>query len=252
MIDLEIAGSVARLTLRREPVNAMNDAWMEAFHACLDRLEESSDWAVLHIRSGLKVFSAGADLKQLEANFGEPPEVQAEVGRRYQALFTRIESLGATTIAEIGGAALGGGLELALACDLRIVAREAKLGLPEIGLGLIPGAGGTQRLTLLCGRPQSLRLILGAELVDGEEAQRLGLAQWCVDRADLAMSAGEIVARFSALPRHAAAAAKACIAAAAAPSQAGQDTEVEQVRRLLGNQATKDLVGAFLARSAAK
>ena len=81
------------------------------------------------------------------------------------------------TLAEINGAALGGGFELALACDLRIAALEAKMGLPELRLGLLPGAGGTQRMTWLAGRPAALRLILGAEQMDGAEALRLGLVQ---------------------------------------------------------------------------
>lgn len=249
MIDLLVADNVARVTLRREPVNAMSDDWMAAFHAILDELDGRGDWAVLHLRSDLRVFSAGADLKQLRENFDQPPAIQAEVGRRYQTLFARIEGLGAVSLAEIGGAALGGGLELALACDLRVVAREARLGLPEIGLGLIPGAGGTQRLTLLCGRAAALRLILGAEIVPGEEAWRLGIAQWCADRAELPARAAEIVRSYAALPRHAAAAAKLCIAAAAAPTRQGQDVEVEQVRHLLATDATRALVQAFLSKS---
>ena len=249
MLDLAVTERVACVTLRREPVNAMNDDWMRAFHGILDELGARQDWSVLHLRSGLKVFSAGADLKQLKTNFDQPPDVQAEVGRRYQTLFARIEALDAVSLAEIGGTAMGGGLELALACDLRIVAREARLGLPEISLGLIPGAGGTQRLTLLCGRAQATRLILGAEIVSGDEAHRLGIAQWCADRADLASRAAEIVRTYAALPRHAVASAKTCISAAASPTRSGQDIEVEQVRHLLATQATKDLVQAFLSKS---
>ena len=102
-----------------------------------------------------------------------------------QRLYARIERLPQVTLAEIGGAAMGGGLELALACDLRIAAVEAKLGLPEARLGLIPGAGGTQRLTRLCGRPVAARLILGAETLDGAAARELGIVHWAVPRAEL-------------------------------------------------------------------
>ena len=248
-IGLTVAQGVAVLTLRRAPVNAMNDAWVAEFHAILDALAERDDWSVLHLRSTLKTFSAGADLKQLRDNFAQDPALQAEVGRRYQALFRRIERLDAVTLAEIGGAALGGGLELALACDLRVAAREARLGLPEVGLGLIPGAGGTQRLTLLCGRPQALRLILGAVVIDGEEAQRIGLLQWAVPMAELPDRARAIAHDYARLPRHAVAAAKACIAAAGGITQHGEDAEVAQVRHLLGTPETRRLVSAFLSKT---
>ena len=89
-------------------------------------------------------------------------------------------------LAEIGGAAMGGGFELALACDLRIAANEAKVGLPEVRLGLIPGAGGTQRLTRLCGPALANRLILGAEVLDGATAAALGVVHWSAPRAELA------------------------------------------------------------------
>ena len=172
MFHLIVADRIATLTLDRAPVNAMNDAWVAGFHALLDRLDARADWSVLHIRSAHKVFSAGADLAQMRDRFtAEGLEPQLASIRDYQLLFARIEALPAVTLAEIGGAALGGGFELTLACDLRIAAQEARLGLPEVRLGLLPGAGGTQRLTRLCGRPTALRLILGAETPDGAAAE---------------------------------------------------------------------------------
>jgi enoyl-CoA hydratase/carnithine racemase len=151
------------------------------------------------------------------------------------------------TLAEINGAALGGGFELALACDLRVAALEAKMGLPELRLGLLPGAGGTQRMTWLAGRPAALRLILGAEQVDGAEALRLRLVQWSVASAELAAAATEIARRYAAVPAHAAKAAKACITAATAPGINGFDAEVQQTRCLLTSDKTRELIGAFLA-----
>ncbi|MGI4801063.1 MAG: enoyl-CoA hydratase/isomerase family protein, partial [Janthinobacterium lividum] len=198
-IEVNVDAGIAILALGRAPVNAMDDAFVAEFHHILDGLAARRDWSVLHLRSTLKAFSAGADLKQLRENFTLDPAVQAEVGTRYQALFRRIEALDAVTLAEIGGAALGGGLELALACDLRVTADEARLGLPEVGLGLIPGAGGTQRLTLLCGRSQALRLILGATVINGQEAYRIGLVQWASPRADLAERARSIAQDYARL-----------------------------------------------------
>ena len=95
-----------------------------------------------------------------------------------QSVFARIETLPKPSVAAIDGAAMGGGLELALACDFRIIGRKVRLGLPEVGIGLLPGAGGTQRLTCLVGPGVARRLILGAEEIDGREAERIGVVQW--------------------------------------------------------------------------
>ena len=154
------------------------------------------------------------------------------------------------TLAEIGGAAMGGGLELALSCDLRIAANEAKVGLPEARLGLIPGAGGTQRLTRLCGPALSSRLILGAEVLDGATAAALGVVHWAVPRADLPERAAEIAKRIAGLPAAALAASKACIAAAGQPGRGGYTDELEFTRQLLNNAETRQRVQAFLAGSA--
>ena len=249
MFHLQVADRIATIVMDRPPVNAMGDAWVSAFHDLLDGLDARSDWSVLHIRSGLKVFAAGADLKEMRERFGAPDGLERQLAgvRGYQALFARIEALPRITLAEIGGAALGGGFELTLACDLRIAARDVKLGLPELRLGLLPGAGGTQRMTRLAGRPASLRLILGAEQIDGAEAERLGLVQWSVPAAELETAAAAIARRYAAVPGHAAAAAKACITAAANPGNAGFNEEVEQTRGLLQSDKTRALIGAFLA-----
>jgi enoyl-CoA hydratase len=251
MFHPEIADGVATVTMNRAPVNAMSDAWVAGFHALLDGLEARKDWSVLHIRSALKVFAAGADLKEMRERFEAPDGLQAQLTgvRGYQKLFARIEALEQVSLAEIGGAALGGGFELALACDLRVAAHEAKMGLPELRLGLLPGAGGTQRMTWLAGRPTALRLILGTEQVDGAEAQRLGLVQWSVPAAELAATAAAIARRYAAVPAHAVRAAKACIAAAANPAADGFNQEVEQTRGLLQTAKTRELIGAFLART---
>nr|WP_294512857.1 enoyl-CoA hydratase-related protein [uncultured Rhodopila sp.] len=248
MFHLQVADGVSTLLLEHAPVNAMSDAWVKEFHSLLDRLDERNDWSVLHIRSTLKVFAAGADLKEMRERFFAADGLDRQISavRGYQRLFSRIEALPGVTLAEINGAALGGGFELALACDLRIAALEAKMGLPELRLGLLPGAGGTQRMTRLVGRPAALRLILGAEQVDGAEALRQGLVQWSVPAAELAMKAADIARRYAALPAHAAKAAKACITAATAPGINGFEEEVQQTRFLLTSDKTRELVGAFL------
>lgn len=254
MFDCRVAEGVATVTMNAPPVNAMSDAWVAGFTRLLDELEARADWSVLHLRSALRIFAAGADLKEMRARFeaSEGIEAQLVAVRAYQALFARIEALPRVTLAELNGPALGGGFELALACDLRFAAHEAKLGLPELRLGLLPGAGGTQRLTRLCGRATSLRLILGAEVLDGAAAERLGLVQWSAPAADLPAAAAATALRYAALPAHAAAAAKLCITSASDPAIDGFREEIEQTRLLLRDDRTRVLVRGFLDRSERK
>ena len=251
MLRLEVDARVARLTLDRPPVNAINAEWLMLFHGLLDTLGKRDDWQVLHIRSSQKVFCAGADLTEMRARFAAHDGVEAMVGAAaaMQRLFARIEALAQVTLAEIGGAALGGGFELALACDLRIAAFESKVGLPEARLGLIPGAGGTQRLTRLAGRPAAARVILTCEMADGATALSLGLVQWAVPRADLAARAARTAAEIAELPPAALAACKSCIAAADDPARDGFAEELEASRRLYGDETTRRRVAAFLART---
>ncbi|HUI95222.1 MAG TPA: enoyl-CoA hydratase/isomerase family protein [Xanthobacteraceae bacterium] len=249
MLETSVADGVATVTLARPPVNAISEAWVHAFEAVLDDLAGRGHWRVLHLRSSQKVFCAGADLKEvrdrIEARDG-PDRMYAYVAG-IQRLYARIERLPQVTVAEIGGAAMGGGLELALACDLRVAALEAKLGLPEARLGLIPGAGGTQRLTRLCGRPVAHRLILGAEVIDGAAARDLGVVQWAMPRAELGQRAAELVRRVAELPAGALAASKACIVAAGEPGSGGYTRELEATRLLLSDPETRRRVEAFLA-----
>ncbi len=152
------------------------------------------------------------------------------------------------TLAEIGGAALGGGLELALACDLRVAAAEAKLGLPEARLGLVPAAGGTQRLTRLCGHGIAKRLILGAELIDGREAERLGIVQWARPHQELAGWTRELAAHLAAMPAAALAANKRCIAAVGDADRNGYADEISETRKLYEHPETRRKVSEFLAK----
>ena len=249
MIRVAVAGRIATVTLQRAPVNAISGEWLDQFHAQLDALAARADWHVLHIRSTLKVFCAGADLGQIHERIGavDGPDRMLAYVAGIQRLYARIERLPQITLAEINGAAMGGGLELALACDLRVAADEAKLGLPEVRLGLLPGAGGTQRLSRLCGRALAARLILTAEILDGAAALRAGVVHWSVPRSELPARAAAIAERVAALPPAALAAAKDCLAASAEPGRGGYFDEVEHTRRLLTDPETRRRVEAFLA-----
>jgi enoyl-CoA hydratase len=249
MFTVSIADQIATLVLSRAPVNAINEEWVQRISNALDDLSARPNWSVLHLLSDQKVFCAGADLAQVRGHFdaADGPDRMYAYVAGIQRLYRRIEQLPQVTIAEIGGAAMGGGLELALACDLRIAASDVKIGLPEARLGLIPGAGGTQRLTRLCGRAVAARLILGAEIIDGATAQELGIVHWAVPRSELSARAIEIAKRVAALPAAALAWSKACIAAAAEPSGDGYRDELEGTRQLLTNVETRHRVEAFFA-----
>jgi enoyl-CoA hydratase/carnithine racemase len=249
MIDLRVDDRIATLTLNRPPVNAFDNAWVARWHALLDDLDARDDWHVLHVRSAQACFCAGADLAQVRERFDAPDrsaQILADTAG-FQRLFARVEALPCVTLAEINGPALGGGLELALACDLRIAADSAKLGLPEVRLGLLPGAGGTQRLTRLCGPGVAARLVLGAEIVTGPTALALGLVQWSVPVADLADMARTIVRSLADLPPAALRAAKSCLGAAAPLGSEGFAAELAATQMLMDTPETQARIRKFLA-----
>lgn len=252
LISLEIDGPVAMATLCHPPVNAVNDEWVARLNEILDQVERDERVSVLWLRSSERVFCAGADLEFMRARFlTEEGRVRMiDFTRRMQEVYARLERLGLVSVAEIGGAALGGGFELALACDLRLVADTAKIGLPEVRLGLLPAAGGTQRMTRLCGEGIARRLILGAEIVSGAEAVALGLAHWVAPPDELQATARAVVERIAQLPRAALAASKACISAALDGSGNGFEVELAGSRMLLGQAETQQRVRRFLEKQA--
>jgi enoyl-CoA hydratase len=251
MIVTQRVGRVMVATLSRPPVNALDGPLIGRLGAALDAASADPEIALLHLRSEQKAFCAGADLALMQSCFATPEgrDAMIDVVRQMQALFVRFENASVVTLAEIGGAAMGGGLELALACDLRVAAVDAKLGLPEARLGLLPAAGGTQRLTRLCGEGTAKRLILGAEVIDGAEALRLGLLQWTQPSEQLATWTRELAARLGGLPRVALAASKRCIAAERDPACDGFDAEIAATRELYDDAETRRRVAAFLAKT---
>ncbi|HMO45941.1 MAG TPA: enoyl-CoA hydratase/isomerase family protein [Rubrivivax sp.] len=250
MITYEFNRSTLVVTLDRRPVNAINREWIARFDGILDELAGRPGIVVVLVRSAQRVFCAGADLKLMRDCF----EVEGEAGpaemietiRRMQRLYDRIEGLHQVTIAAVGGSAFGGGLELALACDLRVAAAEAQLGLPEARLGLLPGAGGTQRLSRLCGTGVARRLILAGEAVSGVEARELGLVQWAVPGTDLDAFAMRLAGQIAAMAPDALAACKQCLAVAAGSMQHGMAVEIHETIALLNNPQTRLRVRGFL------
>jgi enoyl-CoA hydratase len=194
----EVREGVAVLTVDRPTSrNALNLKVMEELSTALDRLEDDPSLAAIIVTGqGPKAFVAGADVAEMEKM---TPETASDFSRYGQELFSRIECVPVPAIAAVNGFALGGGLELAVCCDIRIAARNARFGQPEAGLGVIPGFGGTQRLARLVGKANALDLVLTGRMVDADEALRIGLVNRVVPEGEaLAQAltlAGEISAK---------------------------------------------------------
>lgn len=167
-------GAVAIVTVDRPAaLNALNAATIEQLDAAFAALSEDDTGRVVILTgAGEKSFVAGADIKELAQL---DPITARSLARRGQSVFNRVERMNKPVIAAVNGFALGGGCELAMSCHIRIASQKARFGQPEVKLGLIPGYGGTQRLTRLAGRGAALRLILSGEMIGAGEALRLGL-----------------------------------------------------------------------------
>ena len=173
-LSYEVEEGIALVTLKRpEALNALAESVLEEVAEIPELGQQDPEVRAVIFTGEGKAFAAGADLKEIAAI--KDPFMGREYALFGQRVFAEIAALPVPTIAAINGYALGGGLELALACDLRVAAKTAKLGLPEVGLGLIPGFGGTQRLPRLIGRGRALDLIFTGRHVDAEEALFLGL-----------------------------------------------------------------------------
>jgi enoyl-CoA hydratase/carnithine racemase len=194
---LEIDGGVARLTLDNPPLNLVTAALLAELAAALDTLEAADPGdvrAVVVAGAGERAFSAGSDIGEFEAQRG--PGGRARLALE-QATVTRLARLPMPVIAAIEGSALGGGLEIALACDLRIASERARLGLPEVRLAAIPGAGGTQRLPRVVGSARASELVLTGRILEAAEAERIGLVHRVVAAGRAAEAAAELAAEIA-------------------------------------------------------
>lgn len=182
-IDLTRIDELALITLNRPQVhNALSYALLRELGEILDAVETSDARALIITGAGEKAFCAGADINELTGRSISDAYAGTLLG---QQTFCRLDQLRIPSIALVNGYALGGGCELALACTFRLATPQARFGLPEIKLGLIPGYGGTQRLPRLIGLPMALEILMSGRFVDAEEAVRLGLANRIVARNPL-------------------------------------------------------------------
>jgi enoyl-CoA hydratase len=188
----EVREDIAYVMVNRpQKLNALNHKAIQELTECFERIgEEGEADAVILTGAGEKAFIAGADINELAAL---TPTEARKTALQGQALMNRIEHLGKPVVAAVNGFALGGGCELAMACTLRIASSNARFGLPEVKLGIIPGYAGTQRLPRLVGKGRALEIILSGETISAEEAWRIGLANQVVAVPELIPAAEKLI-----------------------------------------------------------
>jgi len=179
LVKSKVEDRVAILTIDHPPANALSAATIADLEAAFDAaIADDEVKAIVVTGAGPQFFVAGADIKEIATLTG--PETAEEMVLRGQAVLNKLEASPKPVIAAVNGYALGGGLELAMACHMRVVSERARLGQPEINLGIIPGFGGTQRLPRLIGRGKALEMLLTGDPITGKEAVTLGLANAAV------------------------------------------------------------------------
>jgi enoyl-CoA hydratase len=246
---LEAEGRIATIIINRpDKRNALNATVRRELVEALDRLRADDGVRVVVITgAGDKAFIAGADINE----FAERTPAQQRATMLERTIFDEIAAYPKPVIAMINGFALGGGCEVALACDIRIAARSAKLGQPEIKLGIIPGGGGTQRLPRLIGVGNAMRLILSGELIGAEEAAQLGLIDVLIDDDALRTRTYEIAQAMAAhSPLTLRLAKRAIRASEEMPLSAGLAHERELFITAFGSEDKKEGVAAFLEKRA--
>lgn len=243
----ELRENILYVTINREKaLNALNkDTLTELADviAFADKTDEVR--GVIITGAGEKAFVAGADIKEFSGYSAQQGEALARNG--HENIFNAIENSPKLFIAAINGFALGGGLELAMACHIRIASENAKLGLPEVTLGLIPGYGGTQRLTQLVGKGKAIEMITTANMVTAAEAEKMGLVNYAVPQANLISKAAEIlnVVKLRA-PLAVASAIKSIIASS--NEENGYETEIKEFAKCFETTDFKEGISAFLEK----
>jgi enoyl-CoA hydratase len=242
----EAAPGVALITIdRRGALNALNSAVMDGLVEALARLDaDPTCRAIVVTGAGTKAFAAGADIREMA------DQTAATIGAAgHFERWAELRTIGLPIVAAVRGFALGGGCELAMACDLVVAGEDARFGQPEITLGVIPGAGGTQRLTRAIGKARAMELILTGRTIDAHEAERLGLVSQVVPAEETVDRALELAGRIAAMPPLAVRAAKASVSAAyERPLADGLAFEQRQFFALFASADQKEGMAAFVER----
>jgi enoyl-CoA hydratase len=247
-IQCEIRKQVLVITINRpEKLNALNKQTIEELHETLAEAEHEKDIrSVIITGAGKKAFVAGADIAEF-ANFSVQEGTQLSAQGHFK-IFNFIENYSKPIIAAVNGFALGGGLELAMACHMRVVSENAKMGLPEVSLGLIPGYGGTQRLAQLLGKGKAFEMILTAEMINAQDAYNWGLANYVTTQEQLLDKCFEITEKIATKSPTAVRTAIKVINAGYNPQLNGFEVEIEEFGKSFGTRDFREGVDAFLEK----
>ncbi len=246
-VRLSVDGPIAYITMSRpEALNALNGKVLHELKDALAQVRANRAVRVVILTGEGSAFVAGADIKEMQALAAKPAAIRAFT-KFGQGVLCDVEALPQPVIAAINGFALGGGLELALACDIRIASSDARFGLPEVGLGILPGQGGTQRTTRLAGRGVASELVLTGDLIGAEQAARIGLVNRVVPPAQLMETARQLADRIASRAPLAVARAKAAILATQElPLAQGLAFEVEQACEAMATPDRVEGMQAFI------
>ena len=250
-VKFEKQGNVAVLTIDRpEALNALNSQVLCDLDAAISQVEADDEVRVVVLTGAGRSFVAGADI-------GEMVNFSAIDGKKFGvhggSIFLRLENLSKPVIAAINGFALGGGCELAMACDIRIASEKAKFGQPEVGLGITPGFGGTQRLPRIVGISKAMELILTAKVIKAEEAKAIGLVSEVYPAEELMPKALELANAICANAQIAVKESKRCIRKGMQTDiNTGSAFEAEAFGVTCGTEDKNEGMGAFLAKRAEK
>jgi len=246
-LHFEAQGNVAVLTIQSPPANALASYILKDLSTALDRIQDDPTYKAVVLKGEGKFFSAGADIKEF-TSLQEESEY-SKLSRQGQELFNRIENFHIPVIASIHGASLGGGLELAMSCHMRIVTEDAKLGLPELSLGIVPGFAGTQRLPRYVGQPKAYEMILTGEPISGVEAASLGLANKAVSQELLEEETMKLAGKIAAKSGPSVQAIMRLIPYTnTSLYEQGQIEEAEEFGKVFGNDDAKEGVQAFIEK----
>ncbi|WP_405294092.1 enoyl-CoA hydratase/isomerase family protein [Algibacter sp. Ld11] len=248
----ETNNGITQITINRPTkLNALNKDTIQELHEAFKAANKDKNTKVIILTgSGEKAFVAGADISEF-ANFSE--EKGGKLAAKGQKiLFDYVENLATPVIAAVNGFALGGGLELAMACHIRLASDNAKMGLPEVSLGVIPGYGGTQRLPQLIGKGRALEMIMTAGMIDAETAKNYGLVNHVVAQAELIPLAEKMANKIMKNSSVAIAKAIKAVNAGIKEGENGYKTEIKQFGKSFGTADFKEGTTAFLQKRPAE
>ncbi|MFD1445453.1 enoyl-CoA hydratase [Oceanobacillus profundus] len=247
MIMYEVEGNVAYLTIKSPPANALSRGLLKDLSEQLNRIEQENRVKAVVLKGDGRFFSAGADIKEFTDL--QNASDYASLATNGQRVFSRMEQFPVPIIAAIYGAALGGGLELAMACHIRIVTENTKLGLPEVNLGIIPGFAGTQRLPRYVGAAKAYEMILTGEPISGSQAAAWGLANSVVAEEELLSEATKLANKIAAKSKPAIQHIMHLVSVAKTEAfSKGEEEEANAFSQVFGNEDAREGIQAFLEK----